>query len=55
MIVLPSGHPLTAEPHLRMADVTALPGLPLPRWPGLDGTYADGPARRCETTRNCCN
>ncbi|MCP9951199.1 LysR family transcriptional regulator [Actinomadura madurae] len=43
VIVLPSGHPLTAEPHLRMADVTALPGLPLPRWPGLDGTYADGP------------
>jgi LysR family transcriptional regulator, benzoate and cis,cis-muconate-responsive activator of ben and cat genes len=26
-----------------MADATALPGLPLPRWPGPDGTYADGP------------
>ena len=25
------------------ADVADLPGLPLPRWPGLDGTYPDGP------------
>ena len=41
--VLPAGHPLTTRPHLRMADVTALPGLPLPRWPGRDGTYPDGP------------
>ena len=41
--VLPAGHPLTTEPHLRMADVAALPGLPLPRWPEPDGTYPDGP------------
>ncbi|MCO5969045.1 LysR family transcriptional regulator [Actinoallomurus soli] len=41
--VLPAGHPLTERAHLRMADVTALPGLPLPRWPRLDGTYPDGP------------
>ena len=33
VVVLPAGHPLTARPHLRMADVTALPDLPLPRWP----------------------
>ena len=26
-----------------MADVDALPGLPLPRWPDLDGSYPDGP------------
>jgi hypothetical protein len=26
-----------------MADVTALPGLPLPRWPCRDGTYPEGP------------
>ncbi|WP_169983650.1 MULTISPECIES: LysR family transcriptional regulator [unclassified Microbispora] len=43
VVVLPAGHPLTARAHLRMADVTALPGLPLPRWPNLDGTYPDGP------------
>ncbi|MEU8798943.1 LysR family transcriptional regulator [Spirillospora sp. NPDC048819] len=41
--VLPAAHPLTGRAHLRMADVTALPGLPLPRWPGPDGTYPDGP------------
>ena len=41
--VLPAGHPLTTRPHLRSADVTALPDLPMPRWPGPDGTYPDGP------------
>ncbi|MGK5554656.1 LysR family transcriptional regulator [Actinomadura kijaniata] len=41
--VLPAAHPLTGRPHLRMADVAALPGLPLPRWPGPDGTYPAGP------------
>jgi LysR family transcriptional regulator, benzoate and cis,cis-muconate-responsive activator of ben and cat genes len=43
VVVLPAGHPLTGRDHLRMADVTALPGLPMPRWPGPDGTYPDGP------------
>jgi DNA-binding transcriptional LysR family regulator len=42
-VVLPAGHPLTGRSHLRMADVTELPGLPLPRWPNPDGTYPDGP------------
>jgi DNA-binding transcriptional LysR family regulator len=41
--VLPAGHPLTARTDLRMADVTALPDLPRPRWPRRDGTYPDGP------------
>jgi DNA-binding transcriptional LysR family regulator len=41
--VLPAGHPLTTRPHLRMADITGLPGLPLPRWPNRDGSYPDGP------------
>ena len=41
--VLPAGHPLTARPHLRMADVQGLPDLPWPRWPCRDGTYPDGP------------
>jgi DNA-binding transcriptional LysR family regulator len=41
--VLPAGHPLTSRTRLRMADVAALPGLPMPRWAGPDGTYPDGP------------
>ncbi|GAA4055942.1 LysR family transcriptional regulator [Actinomadura miaoliensis] len=41
--VLPAGHPLARRAGLRMDDVTALPDLPLPRWPGPDGTYPDGP------------
>ncbi|MEU2775650.1 LysR family transcriptional regulator [Streptomyces sp. NPDC007162] len=43
VLVLPAGHPLTTRPHVRLADVTDLPGLPLPRWPRPDGTYPDGP------------
>jgi LysR family transcriptional regulator, benzoate and cis,cis-muconate-responsive activator of ben and cat genes len=41
--VLPAGHPLTGRAHVRMGDLAALPGLPLPRWPAHDGTYPDGP------------
>ncbi|KPM53650.1 LysR family transcriptional regulator [Frankia sp. CcI49] len=41
--LLPAGHFLTGRANLRMADVAALPGLPMPRWPGRDGTYPDGP------------
>jgi DNA-binding transcriptional LysR family regulator len=43
VVVLPAGHPLTGRTQVRMADVTELPGLPLPRWPRRDGTYPDGP------------
>lgn len=43
VVVLPAGHPLTGRTHVRMAEVTELPGLPLPRWPGHDGTYPGGP------------
>ncbi|WP_320066455.1 LysR family transcriptional regulator [Micromonospora sp. RTGN7] len=43
VVILPAGHPLTSRAHLRMADVTDIPGLPLPRWPDRDGTYPDGP------------
>ncbi len=41
--ILPAGHPLTTRAHLQTDEVTALPGLPLPRWPRPDGTYPDGP------------
>jgi DNA-binding transcriptional LysR family regulator len=43
VLVLPAGHPLTAQPHVRMADISDLPGLPLPRWPRRDGSYPEGP------------
>jgi DNA-binding transcriptional LysR family regulator len=43
VLILPAGHPLTARSELRMSDVADLPGLPLPRWPGPDGSYPDGP------------
>jgi DNA-binding transcriptional LysR family regulator len=41
VVVLPAGHPLTVRAHLRMADIADL-SLPLPRWPGPDGTYPPG-------------
>ncbi|MFJ7335508.1 LysR family transcriptional regulator [Streptomyces sp. NPDC101110] len=41
--ILPADHPLAGRPRLRTADVTGLPDLPMPRWPGPDGTYPAGP------------
>ncbi|MEU2423077.1 LysR family transcriptional regulator [Streptomyces sp. NPDC007851] len=46
VVLLPSGHPLTTRPHVRTSEVTGLPDLPLPRWPGPDGSYPDGPGPR---------
>lgn len=44
--ILPAGHPLAGRPRLRTADVTGLPDLPMPRWPGPDGSYPAGPGPR---------
>ncbi|MCK9896173.1 LysR family transcriptional regulator [Frankia sp. AgB32] len=44
--VLPAGPPLADRDHVLLADVAALPGLPLPRWPDRDGVYRDGPGPR---------
>jgi LysR family transcriptional regulator, benzoate and cis,cis-muconate-responsive activator of ben and cat genes len=41
--VLPAGHPYTGRTSLTLAQASAVPGLPLPRWPGRDGSYPDGP------------
>lgn len=41
--VLPAGHPLSRQTELHMADLGAVPNLPLPRWPRSDGTYPEGP------------
>ena len=43
VVVLPAGHPLSVRDELRVAEVTGLPDLPLPRWPRRDGSYPDGP------------
>ena len=43
VVLLPSGHPLAGRAHVQMAEVTALPDLPMPRWPRRDGTYPAGP------------
>jgi DNA-binding transcriptional LysR family regulator len=43
VLILPSGHPLSAATSLTVAEASAIPDLPLPRWPHLDGTYPDGP------------
>ncbi len=43
VVVLPAGHPLATRTRVHLAEVTALPGLPMPRWPGPDGVYPDGP------------
>ncbi|MFF6995406.1 LysR family transcriptional regulator [Streptomyces sp. NPDC008313] len=41
--ILPAAHPLGVRPHLLLAEVTGLADLPLPRWPGPDGAFPDGP------------
>ncbi|MBW0117132.1 LysR family transcriptional regulator [Pseudonocardia abyssalis] len=43
VVALPGGHPLTGRTDVTMAEATALPGLPMPRWPGAGGRYPDGP------------
>ncbi|MGW7240480.1 LysR family transcriptional regulator [Streptomyces sp. NPDC054804] len=43
VVILPAGHPLTTRTEVRRAEVADLPDLPMPRWPGPDGGYPDGP------------
>ncbi|MEJ2885833.1 LysR family transcriptional regulator [Actinomycetospora aeridis] len=46
-LYLPAGHPLSARPELRMAD---LADLPLPRWPAAGGGYPEGPGPEVRDT-----
>ncbi|GHF51460.1 DNA-binding transcriptional LysR family regulator [Amycolatopsis bartoniae] len=46
VVVLPAGHPLACRTSVRLAEISELPGLPLPRWPRADGTSPDGPGPR---------
>ncbi|MEV0053656.1 LysR family transcriptional regulator [Saccharopolyspora shandongensis] len=41
--ILPTSHPLAGRSHVRAADVSSLPDLPLARWPGPGGAYPEGP------------
>lgn len=43
VLILPAGHPASSRSSISLAEATSIPGLPLPRWPRLDGTYPDGP------------
>ena len=43
VLILPAGHALSGLASLTVAEATSIPGLPMPRWPDLDGTYPDGP------------
>jgi DNA-binding transcriptional LysR family regulator len=43
VLILPAGHPASTRSSITVAEASALPGLPLPRWPHLDGSYPDGP------------
>jgi LysR family transcriptional regulator, benzoate and cis,cis-muconate-responsive activator of ben and cat genes len=40
--LLPIGHPLAKRKRLSISDLEAVPGLPLPRWPEPDGSFAEG-------------
>lgn len=42
VLVLPSGHPLSTRPQIRVAEIPDLVGLPAPRWP-VDGVWPEGP------------
>jgi DNA-binding transcriptional LysR family regulator len=43
VLILPAGHPVSTRESITFDEARALPDLPLPRWPHLDGTYPDGP------------
>ncbi|MFC9088539.1 LysR family transcriptional regulator [Nocardiopsis dassonvillei] len=47
--ILPAAHPLAARDRLTLAEVSDVPGLPIARWPRLDGTYPDGPGPQVRT------
>ncbi|MBB4906048.1 LysR family transcriptional regulator [Actinophytocola algeriensis] len=47
--ILPAAHPLASRDQLTMADVSDVPGLPIARWPRLDGSYPDGPGPEVRT------
>ncbi|WP_028473660.1 LysR family transcriptional regulator [Nocardioides alkalitolerans] len=47
--IVPGTHPLAERERVTMADVRAVPDLPMARWPRLDGTYPEGPGPEIRT------
>lgn len=47
--IVAAAHPLASRDRLTMAEVSAVPDLPIARWPRLDGTYPDGPGPEVHT------
>lgn len=47
--IVPAAHPLARASHLRLAEVTDVPGLPIARWPRHDGSYPPGPGPQVRT------
>ncbi|MFD4671360.1 LysR family transcriptional regulator [Lentzea sp. NPDC058450] len=47
--IVPAAHPLAARESVTLAEVSDVPGLPIARWPRLDGTYPDGPGPEVRT------
>lgn len=43
VLVLPAGHPTSAQNSVTVAEAGSIADLPLPRWPDLRGTYPAGP------------
>jgi LysR family transcriptional regulator, benzoate and cis,cis-muconate-responsive activator of ben and cat genes len=43
VLILPAGHALSTRTSITLDEARSIPDLPLPRWPNLDGSYADGP------------
>ncbi|TCR26309.1 LysR family transcriptional regulator [Streptomyces sp. BK205] len=41
--ILPASHRLAGRSEVRVAEVSALPELPMARWPNHDGSYPEGP------------
>ncbi|GGN10543.1 LysR family transcriptional regulator [Lentzea pudingi] len=47
--IVPAAHPLAERESVTLAEVSDVPGLPIARWPRLDGTYPDGPGPEVRT------
>ncbi|MDO9458315.1 LysR family transcriptional regulator [Nocardioides sp.] len=43
LLILPAGHALSTRRSVTVAEASSIPGLPLPRWPRVDGSYPEGP------------
>ncbi len=47
--VVPKGHPLALRARLALEEVSAVPDLPVARWPRHDGSYPEGPGPEVRT------